>query len=398
MSKRRHKEIESSDAASTVHHETHAHSEHSSQSEHKGQTHAEHSEHTEHAHPRQEKVARSGPSKGMMLAGFVVVAVVFFAAGFMASSMAGYSSLKTGDQLIFISPPGCTDCGQLEPIAKSVASTLNVPFVKTGFSQELETPGFVLVYNNTFLTVTGFDTEPTFKNQICLLTKNSVICDQAQKLGNASANPSQPEPGATNVPKTDKPAVELFVMSFCPYGVQAEDAMKPVVDLLGGKADIKVKFIASVGGTTPDTVQSLHGPPEAMEDLRQVCIRQNYDYAKFWTYVSEIDANCYSIYRDAAQMDACWKAAALKAGIDAAAVDSCVNASSVNLIKADEATANGYGVSGSPTLIINGVKVQPSRTPEGYKQAVCSAFTTPPAECQQVLEGGSAQQPAGGCG
>jgi hypothetical protein len=174
--------------------------------------------------------------------------------------------------------------------------------------------------------------------------------------------------------------------------------MKPVVDLLGGKADIKVKFIVNVGGTTPDSVQSLHGAAEAMEDLRQVCIRENYDYKKFWSYVAEIDANCYSIYRDAAKMETCWKAAAQKAGIDASAVESCINTTAVTLIKQDKATTDSYGVSSSPTLVINGQKANAARTPEGFKQAICGAFNTPTSECQTQLEGASTgQQPSGGC-
>ena len=80
--------------------------------------------------------------------------------------------------------------------------------------------------------------------------------------------------------KSARPSVELFVMSFCPYGVQAENAMGPVVDLLGSKADIKIRFIATVNGATPDTVRSLHGLSEAKEDLRQLCImRSGWEFA-----------------------------------------------------------------------------------------------------------------------
>jgi len=338
-------------------------------------------------------------SRMMVYAGSVLIAVVFFAIGSLAGSMGGGSSgAKTAsDQLVFISPPGCSNCTEMEAVAKSVASTLKIPFVKTGFSQQMSNPGYVLVYNNSFLGAMGFDTEYTLKNQVCILTKNTDVCNQAQKLSPPADN-TQQQPAAANVPKTDKPTVELFVMAFCPYGVQAETTMKPVVDLLGGKADIKVKFIVNVGGTTPDSVQSLHGAAEAMEDLRQVCIRENYDYKKFWSYVAEIDANCYSIYRDAAKMETCWKAAAQKAGIDASAVESCINTTAVTLIKQDKATTDSYGVSSSPTLVINGQKANAARTPEGFKQAICGAFNTPPSECQTQLEGASTgQQPSGGC-
>jgi hypothetical protein len=63
------------------------------------------------------------------------------------------------------------------------------------------------------------------------------IAETEKKTADAAAgDTAKTQP--TEVPKTDKPVVELFVMAFCPYGVQAEKAMAPVVDLLGKKADI----------------------------------------------------------------------------------------------------------------------------------------------------------------
>jgi len=328
----------------------------------------------------------------------IIIAVLFFGMGFVVNpavtGQMGVQPVDSGnDMLIFISPPGCTDCAELEPIAREVANTLGIAFVKTGFSQQMETPGFALVYEDKFLGATGFDSDYSLKGLVCQMSGNDEICQEAEEL----QPPEQPAPPAPEVPKSDRPELELFVMSFCPYGVQAETAIKPVVELLGDKADINVKFIVSIGGDTPESVQSLHGSPEAMEDLRQVCVRENYDYATFWNYVSEINENCYSIYRDEKAMETCWKEAAKTAGVDVSGVESCLATSSVGLIKQDEIDSMVYGAGGSPTFIINGVKVSPARTPEGIKQAICSAFNDPPPECQQVLEGGSEQQPTGGC-
>jgi len=208
---------------------------------------------------------------------------------------------------------------------------------------------------------------------------------------------SQSQAASTGYPKSDKPSVELFVMSFCPYGVQAEQAMKPVVDLLGDSADFRIKFIVNVGGTTPDDVQSLHGSPEAMEDLRQVCIRENYDQATLWSYVSEISENCYSLYRNDTAMDACWKAAAAEAGVNSTLVEECVNTESVSLISEDESEAGVYGVTGSPTIFINGQPYAGARSSEAFKTAICSAFNEPPAACNQTLLS-TTSTASGGCG
>lgn len=203
----------------------------------------------------------------------------------------------------------------------------------------------------------------------------------------------------TAVPKTDKPKVELFVMSFCPYGVQAESFMKPVADLFGNKAEIKIRFIAQAGNSL-DSVQSLHGSVEAKEDLRQLCIMKNYP-EKYWNYLAVFNNDCYPIYRNETALDSCWKSSASAAGIDSAKIESCVNADALALIKADGQAAGAYGVSGSPTLIINGAVYNGARSSDGFKSAVCSAFNNLPAECSQNI--GTASQPVdeaphAGCG
>lgn len=205
--------------------------------------------------------------------------------------------------------------------------------------------------------------------------------DITEDLPQAEETAEQP----TEIPKTETPEVELYVMAFCPYGMQAETAMKPVADLLGSKANIKVRFIVNVQGDTPDTVSSLHGAPEAMEDLRQVCIMKYYDQTTFWNYVDGINTDCASLYNSGEAYETCWKGVAADNGIDASEIETCVESESVDLIKVDAQLASANGVSGSPTLLINGFRYSGSRTAEAYKQAICSAFETEPSECSQEL-------------
>lgn len=195
-----------------------------------------------------------------------------------------------------------------------------------------------------------------------------------------SQQPTQPQ--QFDAPDSDKPKVELFVMSFCPYGIQAEKAMKPVVDLLGSKADFRIRFIASAGDTL-DSIQSLHGASEANEDLRQLCIQKLYP-EKFWKYLMYIDAK-YPNEINTNNIETKWKEAANATGLNATSIESCVSTDGLIMLKADEQTSTQYGVMGSPTLIINGVVFSGQRTPEYFKQAVCSAFATQPAECSQTI-------------
>ncbi|WAC05250.1 MAG: thioredoxin domain-containing protein [Methanoregula sp.] len=198
--------------------------------------------------------------------------------------------------------------------------------------------------------------------------------------------------------KSARPAVDLYVMAFCPYGIQAETVMKPVVGLLGSKADIRLRYITMVTGTTADSVNSLHGPTEAQEDLRQICIQKYYP-EKLWTYVARFNEACYPESANTETQKACWMNASAMAGIDMAKITACASGpEGISLMKADEADSNKNGASGSPTLIINGVTYSGARTPERYKQAICNSYDTAPAECDTTLSTTQATNAAGGCG
>ncbi len=193
----------------------------------------------------------------------------------------------------------------------------------------------------------------------------------------------------TQIPKADKPDVELFVMGFCPYGNQAEDTMLSVYNLLKDKVNWNIHYIVSVDN---GTVSSLHGQKEVTEDQREVCVLQKSGMNKWWQFVTYVNDNCGSD-------GSCWQAAAGKAGADVSAINDCVSSDSLSLLKTEAATANAAGVSGSPTLIINGVKsdsVYQYGNSQAYLNAICSGFNVSPGECSQPLASQSAGVSNGG--
>ncbi|MFH1248605.1 MAG: hypothetical protein V1660_00445 [archaeon] len=221
----------------------------------------------------------------------------------------------------------------------------------------------------------------------------------------AQLEASQPSTDTTNqpvedqIPKSDKPIVELFVMSFCPYGVKAENTIMPILESLKDKINFKVRFIVNVGGEKIENVDSLHGINEAKEDARQVIIMRDYP-TKFYDYLKEIDNNCYSVSSDAAKLDTCWKAAAKKLGMDTAKIETAAYAKEgTDLLKADEVITQQFAISGSPTLMINGAKSSAIYSGTAATQAaICAAFNTAPAECgTAVAAGDSSTVPAGSC-
>ena len=274
---------------------------------------------------------------------------------------------------------GTTAQSNPEDISNKAVDFINTNLVQPGTTASLvSNEEFEGLYNVTVL-YQGNEI-PVF------VTKDGSYMFLASPL-DITENLPQEETQPTEVTKTATPDVELYVMSFCPYGTQAEDAMKPVVDLLGSSANIQVHYIATVQGDILESISSLHGPTEAVEDVRQLCIMENYDQTTFWNYVMDLNANCVSLYNDATAYDTCWKNAASQNGIDANQIQTCIDSEGVGLISADAQLASLNQVSGSPTLIINGVRYSGARTPEGYKQAICDAFTTAPSECSETLSG-----------
>jgi len=183
------------------------------------------------------------------------------------------------------------------------------------------------------------------------------------------------------VTKADRPKVELFVMSYCPYGLQMEKAYLPAWELLKNKADIDVKFVN----------YAMHGKKEIDENTRQYCIGKDFS-DKIIPYLK-----CF-VGED--NFTKCLSAV----GLTDSKLATCVNGTDKQYQlteKFNDQTTwlsgrypvyevyndlnKEYGVQGSPTLVINGQEVSAGRTPEAVKQAICAAFNNPPTECTQTL-------------
>lgn len=205
-----------------------------------------------------------------------------------------------------------------------------------------------------------------------------------------AANPDKGNSDPKEIPKTEKPDAKLFVMSYCPYGNQAEDAMMPVIDLLKDKFNITLNYITSKSG---DSYKSLHGDNELNEDIREMCV-QKYEKDKFWSFIKEMNAK--TTLNDAAEK---WEEIAKGLGIDVNKIKTCVTNEASVLLDADIELMKKYSVSGSPTLVINDTVYSGSRTSNGYKDGICSGFQTPLEECNTQLSGDTGSTATGGgCG
>lgn len=200
---------------------------------------------------------------------------------------------------------------------------------------------------------------------------------------------------------TEKPELDFYVMSFCPYGNQIETTLRPVFDLLGDKVTIKPRYIfEKIEGdlatycknSSPDAANcatyvknsngqlkdvadckdqiatmvktcnnesqylkignnlysSLHGRIEANQDVRELCAYNLADNKKlWWDFVKNVNDNC-----TAQNADTCWEEQATKAGLDTNKITECFNKDAANLIEAEIADTTKNKISGSPSLMI----------------------------------------------
>ncbi|MBC7074198.1 hypothetical protein H5T58_02310, partial [Candidatus Parcubacteria bacterium] len=181
-----------------------------------------------------------------------------------------------------------------------------------------------------------------------------------------STSPQPQKPA--DVEKRERPDVKLFVMSYCPFGLQMQKALLPVWELLKGKADIGVYFVSYL----------MHGRKEMEENLRQYCIQKE-------------QANKYLAYLNCFVKEGKSEQCLTEAKIDLATLKTCETNTDKEFKISENFKEEGYppfdvhkdlnekyGVRGSPTLIINDVEVSVERSPEKVKEAICNAFLNPP--------------------
>ncbi len=181
--------------------------------------------------------------------------------------------------------------------------------------------------------------------------------------------------------KLEKPTVELFVMSHCPFGTQIEKGMLPVVELLGDKIDFIVKFCT----------YAMHGKTELDEQLTQYCIQKDSN-DKYIPYMK--------CFLESGKTAECLT----EAGLVSEKLSVCISetdlAYKVTENFNDESTwlsgrfplfdvhkedNDKYGISGSPGLVINGVVARTGRDSASLLAAVCVGFEDKPEECGQQL-------------
>ncbi len=177
----------------------------------------------------------------------------------------------------------------------------------------------------------------------------------------------KPAPVTGEIIKSDEPLVQLFVMTHCPYGTQAEKGFIPTMKALSEVADLEIRFVHYYMHTNNQ---------EEVETPRQVCIREE-QTDKFIPYLE-----CF-LGKTGTQDDAA--ACELEIGIDSSALAECIESGRAEEYYAEDSVlSEAAGVRGSPTLVVNGQIVNSGRNPQAYGDVVCQSFNNVPELCGTI--------------
>ena len=190
-----------------------------------------------------------------------------------------------------------------------------------------------------------------------------------------------------SIPKSNKPVVELFVMSHCPFGTQAEKAIIPAIDKLGDDVDFRLSFVD----------YAMHGEIEVREQLQQFAISEQYPdklipYLKEFLVAGDSDAALAAVGLSTEDLAATIATADKEYKISENLENQELwlkNATGDPIyprFNTHEEEGERYGVGGSPTLVVNTQKIEGAeRTPASMLATICAAFETAPESCAAEL-------------
>ena len=235
----------------------------------------------------------------------------------------------------------------------------------------LFTGGFDFNRNDQNAEIACIDT--LLDSAIASETKTALTTAKEELVSALAAE--EKEIPTNTVDDSDKPVtLDMYVMSQCPYGVQAEDGAIPAVQRLIDSVDYNIYFIVNENGD--GTFSSLHGQPEVDENLRQICINEKYP-DQFLNYLTCLNKN----YRTA---ESAWTACATAYNIDTDEISACQTGDEGYALLSESAKkAKSVGASGSPTIFINDRPYQQGRDTQSFTRAICQLAPENPA-CDSI--------------
>jgi thioredoxin 1 len=283
---------------------------------------------------------------------------------------------------------GCDPCQRMNVSLSELSNELNgqIAFGKINSQKNRGTAEF---YNITsYPTLLLFDNGTVISKSVGYGSKSGIVASLRKlkpDLNTSLVTPEKPssskapaliKKNCTDMKKQDKPTLEAFIVSYCPFGLQMQrlllGVIKEIPDL---SANINIRYIIEMDG---GNVTSMHGQEESDENLRQICIREEQP-DKYWDYISS--------FLESGNASQCTR----NASVSEAKLNGCLAEEnrSLKYAMADFNETAQYGITGSPTLLLNGERISESdfggRTEQALKNLICCGFASPPDFCSMNL-------------
>ncbi len=183
--------------------------------------------------------------------------------------------------------------------------------------------------------------------------------------------------------------LEVFIMSQCPYGVRAVNALKKVLPHFRGRLRLDIHYIAT---RTSTGFSALHGQSEVDENIRQLCAKKH--YARRNQYLSYI----WCRFQGADWRGDDWRKCAT-GGISPLVIQRCwKGAEGKRLLEQDIKIAKVLGVAASPTWLTNNRHKFSGISPRQIRAGVCK-HNASLRGCKKAISAKAEAEPfTGGCG
>jgi len=214
------------------------------------------------------------------------------------------------------------------------------------------------------------------------------ICDNGtDDTGNGKIDCEDPTCKQSLLCRKEIPGrLDVFVMSQCPFGVKALDAMEEVLDNFKGGIDFHINYIASKQG---DGFKSLHGQPEVDENIRQLCAIEH--YPKDHKYMD------YILCRNKDYRNDQWQSCTGENGIKTAVIEKCLTGGEgERLLEENIKAAEAVNVTASPTWLANNKHKFSGIDAETVRKNLCDR-NEGLTGCENTLSGPDRRSRGGSC-
>ncbi|MEM2131153.1 MAG: GILT family protein, partial [Candidatus Woesearchaeota archaeon] len=199
---------------------------------------------------------------------------------------------------------------------------------------------------------------------------NALDVLQKEKQSNTQNNQNNNQ----NTYTGKKAKLDFYVMSQCPYGVQVENAIKPVLDKLGDAVEFSVNFIATDLGN--GNFQSLHGNNEVLGNIVQLCAMK-YEPKKYMDLIVCMNKN-------ANQIPTNWETCAKENSLNVDKIKTCYESDEGKQLHSESIKkSEAVNARGSPTMYLNGKQYNGGRDTNSFFRAICAELDNNPV-CNEL--------------